>query len=40
VRYTIKDGIVYSAPDLLAAVRDEVREERTRRGQDALEPLP
>jgi hypothetical protein len=40
VRYTVKDGIVYSAPDLLAAVRDEVREERARRGQIGLEPLP
>lgn len=40
VRYTIKDGIVYSAPDLLAAVRDEVRWERERRGQTGLEPLP
>ncbi|MBF8184216.1 amidohydrolase family protein [Nonomuraea sp. K274] len=40
VKLTIKDGIVYSAPDLLARVRDEVREEREKRGLSELDPMP
>ena len=40
VKYTIKDGIVYSARALLERVRDEVKEERAKRGQTELEPLP
>lgn len=40
VRYTVKNGILYDAPELLRAVRDEVRAARARRGQEALEPLP
>ncbi|GAA4989609.1 amidohydrolase family protein [Actinopolymorpha pittospori] len=40
VRYTVKDGIVYDAPALLARVADEVRHEREKLGQSELEPLP
>jgi len=39
VRYTIKDGIVYDAPQLLARVADQVAEARAKAGQTALEPL-
>jgi hypothetical protein len=31
VKYTVKNGIVYDAPELLARVRDTVRDERERR---------
>jgi hypothetical protein len=40
VKYTVKDGIIYSAPQLLERVRDEVKEERAKRGQTELEALP
>lgn len=40
VKYTVKDGIVYSASALLERVRDEVKEERAKRGQTELELLP
>jgi len=40
VRYTIKDGIVYAAAELLARVREEVGAQRATRGQDGLEALP
>jgi hypothetical protein len=40
VKYTIKDGVVYSAPDLLEAVKEEVKEQRAQRGQTELAPLP
>ena len=39
VRYTIKDGIVYSGNELRAAVRSLVEEEREKRGTRTLEPL-
>lgn len=40
ISLTIKDGIVYSAKELLAAVRAEVQVEREKRGTTQLEPLP
>lgn len=39
VRYTIKDGIVYDAPQLLSDVREIVREAREAAGQDPSGPL-
>ena len=39
VRYTIKDGVVYDAPQLLADVREIVREAREARGQDPAGPV-
>ncbi len=38
VRYTIKDGIVYDARELLADVREIVREARRLAGQDTASP--
>jgi hypothetical protein len=40
VRLTIKDGIVYSAAELLERARDTVAQARAERGQLALEALP
>ena len=39
VRYTIKDGIVYDAPALLADVREMVRQAREARGDDPSGPV-
>ena len=39
VRYTIKDGIVYDARQLLAAVRQMVAEQKKARGISRLEEL-
>ena len=39
VRYTIKDGIVYDARELLSDVREIVREARAEAGQDESGPL-
>jgi hypothetical protein len=35
VKYTVKNGIVYDAPALLARVRDTVTEERAKRAHAA-----
>jgi hypothetical protein len=38
VRYTIKDGIIYDARQLLADVRQMVEDARTERGQTGPGP--
>ena len=38
VRYTIKDGIVYDAPKLLAAVRKMVEEAKKKEGFRITQP--
>ncbi len=39
VRYTVKDGILYSAPQLLADVREMVRRAKAERGIERLPPI-
>jgi hypothetical protein len=38
VRWTIKDGIVYDAPQLLADVRRMVREAKDKEGRELVQP--
>ncbi len=40
VRYTVKDGIVYDARQLLEDVAEMVRQQKIERGMDAEAPLP
>ncbi|MEX2530568.1 MAG: amidohydrolase family protein [Gemmatimonadota bacterium] len=40
VKYTIKDGIVYDAKQLMADVAEMVREQKVERGMDPDAPLP
>ena len=38
VRYTIKDGVIYDAPGLLADVREIVQTAKTEHGEPLLQP--